>query len=253
MRQRLMIVSIVLFAATAAGLWRFRTDYRQAQERYRILQAAQPAAAPAPAPAPAPGPVQPGSFLDAAAKFLFSPDRNPTVVVEQPKVKPRPALPQLYGVMNLGDGPIALMTIKPSDPHKPVRAGETIGEFKLLAASGDHITLEWDGQKIERQVSDLLVRGGGETSAGGGGGGAPISTTGGSQTPGAGPGTQKVNPSVPVPQLEYMIGAPMQGANGTVYASPPGDTAPDGAILNGKKKVVRQTPFGSQAWWEDVK
>jgi len=252
MRQRLMIVSIVLFAATGFGLWRFRTDYRQAQERYRILQADKPAAAQPPAPAPAPGPVQAGSFLDAASKFLFSPDRNPTVVVEAPKVKPRPALPQLYGVMNLGDGPIALMTAKPSDRHKPVRAGETIGEFKFLASSGDHITLEWDGQKIEAQVSDLLVRGGPETSAGGGGG-APISTSGGSQTPGAGRGTPVVNPSVPVPQIEYMIGAPMQGANGTVYASPPGDTAPDGAILNGKKKVVRQTPFGSQAWWEDVK
>ena len=252
MRQRLMIVSIVLFAATGVGLWRFRTDYRQAQERYRILQAAKPAAAPPPAPAPVPGAVQPGSFLDAAAKYLFSPDRNPTVVVEQPKAKPRPALPQLYGVINVGDGPIALMTIKPNEPHKPVRAGETIGEFKLLAASKDHITLEWDGQKIEKQVSDLLVRGASGTTAGAGGGTA-ISATGGSQTPGAGRGTPIVNPSVPVPKIEPMIGAPMQGANGTVYASPPGDTAPDGAILNGKKKVVRQTPFGSQAWWEDVK
>jgi hypothetical protein len=45
----------------------------------------------------------------------------------------------------------------------------------------------------------------------------------------------------------------MQGSSGTVYASPAGDTAPPGTVYQGKRKVVRQTPFGTQSWWEDVK
>ena len=238
MRRKLLVVNLALIALAGAGVWRFRTDYWGAMGRYRVLH---PAPAPpvktAAAEPPSPGPIQPASYLDAAGRVLFSPDRNPTVVVETPKVKPRPALPQLYGVMNLGEGPIAIMAASPQAAHKTVHVGETIGEYKLVSAAGDEITLEWDGQSIHAQISDVLVR--------------P------SDAPQAGPAAPAAAASPVVNNAgrpgEYAIGPATQGQNGTIYQSPQNDTAPDGTIYQGKKKVVRQTPFGTQSWWEDVK
>ncbi|MBI3694227.1 MAG: hypothetical protein HY238_05230 [Acidobacteria bacterium] len=248
MRRKLLAGNLALLALAGAGLWKLRVDYRRARERYRILSPA-PAGRndlPPPAPASAPAPVQPAAYLDAAANYVFSPDRNPTVVVEPPKVKPRPTLPLLFGVMSLGGGPIAIMAEKQNAPHKTVRLGEMIGEFKLLGVDKDAISLEWDGQAIQAHVSDVLVR----PSAAEGGG----STTSAAAAPAAGgAGATLMNTAASGRPGEYIIGGPTQTASGTIYTSPPGDTAPHGAVYQGKRKVVRQTPFGTQSWWEDVR
>jgi hypothetical protein len=253
MKRRLLLLNAALVAAAAVGLWRFRVEYRRAQDRYRLLQ---PAAAPAPPPpalAAAPPPLQPATYFDAAQKYLFSPDRNPTVAVEPPKVKPRPPLPALFGVMNIGTGPIALMAPAGNARHKAIRIGDSIGEFKLLAAGGDQITLEWEGEKIQAQVSDLLVKqeAPGAATAGAAAGGtitgpAALAPSGASQ----GNAATVLNPAGR--QGEIVIGNPIEGRPGTYYSTP-GDTAPSGTVHQGRRKVVRQTPFGTQAWWEDVK
>ncbi len=257
MRRKLLLMNLALLVLGAAGVWRLRIEYRLAAERYRILnQPAPPAGHSAPGPPPPAmqggvAAVQPAAYLDAAEKYLFSPDRNPNVVVEPPKIKPRPALPVLFGVMNLGDGPIAIMAAESNAAHKAIHIGDKVGEFKLLGATGDRITLEWEGQTIQAEVSDVLVR----AAAAGGPAGAPNapSAAGG---PAAAPGSSAasvVNPNAASRPGEYVIGAPMPTATGTVYASPAGDSAPNGAVYEGKRKVVRQTPFGPQAWWEDVR
>jgi hypothetical protein len=238
MRRKLLLVNVLLVALAIAGVWKFRAEHRRALERYKVLSPAPPPAVKkTPVEQPVAPPVQPGSYLDAAGKFLFSPDRNPTVVVEAPKVKPRPTLPQLFGVMNLGEGPIAIMAASAQGPHKTVHVGDTIGEFKLIAAAGDEITLEWDGQTIHAQVSDVLVK--------------PSEVAPAGPAPAAAPASPVVNNSGR--PGEYVIGPATQGQNGTIYQSPQNDTAPDGAVYQNKRKVVRQTPFGTQAWWEDVK
>ena len=243
MNRRLLLLDLALVAVVAAGLWRLRGDLRRARDRYLILQpvSATPLKGPL-VEAGAPPGVQPSAYIDAAQNFLFNADRNPNVVVEAHPVKPRPALPQLYGLMNLGSGPIAIMAAAPSAAHKTVRVGEAIGEFKLLAAAGDKITLEWEGQKIDAQISDVLVKPAAEQGGGGPAAVAPAAPSGGANV---------INPNAG--RGEFLIGAPMQGSSGTVYASPPGDTAPAGTVYQNKRKVVRQTPFGNQAWWEDVK
>ena len=249
MRRRLLIVNLALAAAAAAGLWRLRVEYRRAGERYRILtpaHAATPPPAGRTAEPPAAGPVQAAAYLDVAEKFLFHPDRNATVVIEHPKAKPRPALPQLFGVMKLGGDPIAIMAVGPNNPHKTVRLGEMIGEFKLLAAAGDQITLEWEGQAIESQVSDLLVRAAPEVR-GGGALAAPATSAGSAGATLLNPAAESQRPG------EYKIGPAAQGATGTIYQALPGDNAPHGTVYQGKRKVVRTTPFGTQSWWEDVK
>lgn len=249
MRRKLLIVNLALVALAAGGLWKLRVDYRQAWERYKVLNAEAGRGtvhgAPMGEPAGLP-PVQPAAFLEAAEKHLFSPDRNPTVVVEPKKVKPRPALPQLFGVMSLAGSPIAIMAEKQGAPHKTIRLGETIGEFKLLAAAGDQITLEWEGQKIEAQVSEVLVQPASQEATRGS---SPILPSG--PPPAASQGATVTNPTSG--RGEFLIGPQVQTATGTIYQSPPGDSAPHGTVYQGKRKVVRQTPFGTQSWWEDVK
>lgn len=251
MKRRLLVVNGVLLVAAGIGLWRFRVEYRQSQERYRVLTPPRAPVPPAVPPAQLPPPVQPATYFDAAQKYLFSADRNPNVAVEPPKVKPRPALPALFGVMNLGTGPIALMAANASGAHKPIRIGEAIGEFKLVAAGGDKITLEWEGEKIHAQVSDLLVKQAAPQQAPGtANAGGTISGPAALAPPGAGNAATVVNPAGR--PGEYLVGSPIEGRPGTYYA-PAGDTAPPGTVFQNKRKVVRQTPFGSQTWWEDVR
>jgi hypothetical protein len=251
MRRKLLLANAAFLALAAAGLWRLRVEYKRARGRYQILtaDAAKKPARPAPAAEPpAPPPVTPAAYLDAAEKFLFSPDRNPNIIVEPVKVKekPRPTLPQLFGVMNIGDGPVAIMAVDSRSPHKVVRIGDNIGEFKLLGATGDDILLEWDGQKIHARVSDVLVRPSQAESAPATVASAPAPAARGSNIMSAN-GSDAGRPN------EYKIGGPQQTASGVIYTSLPGDTAPNGTIYQGKRKVVRETPFGTQSWWEDVK
>ena len=249
MRRKLLLANLILALLTTAGLWQLRRAHISGQARYRTLDGTMRApSAPAPGGQPAPvGPLEPAAYLDAAQKFLFSRDRNPTVAVPEPaKPKPRPALPQLFGVMNIGGGPVAIMAATPNTPHKTVRVGESIGEFKLLGAAGDQITLEWEGQAFQSQVSDLLVRPSREQATAAQAPPPPASS---------GAGATILNPSASGSgsTAEYKIGPAVQGASGTIYQSLPGDTAPHGAIFQGKRKVVRASPFGTSAWWEDAK
>ncbi len=251
MTRKLLIANFALVALAAAGLWRLRADWSRAQQRYQILApAAKKRAAPAAEPS-APAPVQPAAFFDAADKFLFTADRNSTVAVEPPKHKPRPPLPSLSGVLNIGGGPIALMTLDTSRPYKPIRVGEKIGEFQLLAVAADEITLEWEGEAIHAAVSDLLARPAaaqpGQTAFGAASGASGASGAG--QSPAAAVSTTE---TVSRPG-EYRIGPAMQGANGTIYVSLPGDTAPHGTTYQGKRKVVQRGLMGTTSWWEDIK
>src|SRR5262249_13529444 len=169
MRRKLLAINLALVALAAGGFWKLRLDYRQAQERYKTIDTGKGASGGVARSSPATEPaglaaVQPASYLEAAEKYLPSPDRNPTVIVAGPKPKPRPGLPILFGVMSIGDSPIAIMADKQGAPHKTVKVGEPIGEYKLLGVAGDQITLQWEGQTIQTQVSDVLVKPTAETA-----------------------------------------------------------------------------------------
>jgi hypothetical protein len=109
-----MALNFVLLAAIFAAAWRLRSDWAEgrAREQSLLSRRVQPTPALPMTPSPVPQPVAATSYSDVAQKMLFSKDRNPTVVVETappPPPKPMPALPVLYGVMNLLDGTTAIM------------------------------------------------------------------------------------------------------------------------------------------------
>lgn len=181
-------------------------------------------------------PVRAASYFEAAEKMLFSRDRNPTVVVEAPppEKKPMPPLPNAFGVMNLGDGPVAFLALK-GQPQRGYKVGEAVGDFKLAAADARELTFEWEGERVTRKLDELR--------------GVAVELTQASAADPPAPNTPAA-PSVSGRES----GPPKFGADmsATVKFCAPDDTSAEGTVHQGYRKVYRQTPFSKACFWEKV-
>jgi hypothetical protein len=192
------------------------------------------------------------SFVAICDRDLFNPKRAmPKPEEKEAKV---PDLPLLFGTMNLGDGWCALMAPggQPTPVSKRVLPGEEIGGYKLVSIAGSQVVVEWSEKRFTIDVSESARR-------------VPrivektVSTV-----------TAASPPKSPIPVVSAGIGSATtiaspihstetsggrQGFSPAGYNAPQGAPvdAPDGTVLNGKRKVIRKTPFGDQVWWEDVK
>jgi hypothetical protein len=186
-------------------------------------------------PAKKPDTVQSATYADVASKNLFSKDRNPTVVVDPPKVEPpkvMPGLPVVYGVLGLPSGVKAIMAEHPGAQSKPVQAGDTIGEFKVVALDLSKIKFEWDGREIERDLDALADRTGAAAARANGGAQAPPSS----------------GPAAPPPPAEQPTSAVL-GADANTPEAPSrncvaGDNSAIGTVVDGYKKAGIMSPFG---------
>jgi hypothetical protein len=181
-------------------------------------------------PAPKPEPVQAAKYADVAAKNLFSKDRNPAVIVEAPKVeapKVMPSLPVVYGVIGLPSGTKALMAEKSGVESKSVVAGDTIGEFKVLALDSNQITFEWNGKPVVRSIGDLVDHSGQTVAAAVGGSAAPA--------PAAAPAG---------PPTSAALGKDFGTADAPERACKPEDKSPLGTVVDGFRKTGVDSPFG---------
>jgi hypothetical protein len=243
LRRKLLLLNAALVALTALAGWGLRAQWQAAQARERAVlrQRIRPQPPPPLTPLPPVPPVPATSYIDIAQKMLFSRDRNPIVIVEPPPPppppKPMPALPAVYGVMDLGDGaPTAMMSEKSGAPHRGVRPGEKFGEFKLLAVNSREIALEWEGKVVVKKLEELIDRAAPPESAR-------------TAAPAAGSSSAPA-PQAPSPAKQGAPGVPMSGG---VRACTPGDTSPPGTTAEGMRKVVTETPFGPKCQWEPVK
>ncbi len=230
---------IALNAGLAVGLgllaWQARVKWSdaQAQRKATVNIPVKKVTPPPITPSPKPEAVQAAKYVDVAAKNLFSKDRNPTVVVEPPKVeapKVMPPLPVVFGVLTLSSGTRAIMADHAGGTSKTVVAGDTIGDFKVLALDARKVTFEWDGKKIERSVDDLAAHGASPAAAG-----APVAG------PAAPPPPSPVASGPPTPAS---LGAEINTPDGPARACKPGDGSPSGTVVDGYKKRVIDTPFG---------
>lgn len=242
MNRRLILLDLALVALIALAGWRLRQNWLEARKResvvLRVPQKPQP---PPPfGPLPRVEPLAAAAYLDVAQKMLFSGDRNPTVVVEAAKPKPLPAFPVAHGVLNLGDGPVAILSEKPGSPHRGYQPGEKIGEFKLVAVNPRELVFEWEGQRIAKKVDELRER----TASEPGVAAAAAAAESGRSGPVEGISTTVV--------AERPLG-PGESAGGGVRACQPGDSTPPGTVVDGMRKVVSVSPFGRVCRWEPVK
>jgi hypothetical protein len=235
MKRKLMLANVALLALTVAGAVHLRREWVEARagEQAVLRKRIAPAAPPPMAPLPVAETVRAASYNDIAQKDLFSKDRNPVVVVEPPpppKPVPMPALPLFHGLLDLGDGPMAIMSEGPKGPHRDYQPGDKVGAFKLVAVDNQEIVLEWEGQTIRKNVDEMLDR---STAA---------PPTPGSAAPAPAP--------LPPPGVTHAAAAPGGELPGGIKACQPGDTSPAGTVADGMRKTIKSTPFGARCFWE---
>ena len=240
MKRKLLLANLALLALSAVGGVHLRREWTEARAReWAVLRKHMPPPPPLPiTPLPTIEPVKAAGYSDIAQKMLFSKDRNPVVVVElppPPKAVPMPALPLFHGVVNLGDGPMAIMSEGPRGPHRDYQPGDKVGAFKLVAVNNEELVLEWEGQTITKKVDEILDR-----------------NTAAPPAPGQ-VAAVAAAPPPPPPPVTKAAAAPGGDLSGGIKACQPGDTSPAGTVADGMRKVIKPTPFGARCFWESEK
>lgn len=241
MKRKLWLLNLLLLALVIAAGSELRRRWVEAREREARILKERPPPPPAPqlAPIPPVEPVTAASYIDVANKVLVAKDRNSTVIVEvkpPPPPKVMPELPKQYGVIDFGQGPTVVLAEKAGAQQKGYRPGDKIGPFKLLAVNNTHILFEWEDKRVMKRLEELTDKS------------TPTSTSTAETTRAAAP---------PAPAAPKVI-APVAAGPGTevgneMKACVAGDNSPAGTVVSGMKKVITQTPFGSQCRWEPAK
>ena len=244
MTAKLRWLDLALLAVLALLGWQLRQEWVRMHARQQSL--AKSSVPPAPVAALPPlshvEPLTASTYADVATKNLFSVDRNANVIIEPPKPvaeKPPPPFPVAHGVM-LWEGvpPTVVFSERANGPQKGYHPGDKVGPWTLESVDDRYVDLTWEGKKFKKRIDELLDR-------------TPVVVA---EAP---PVQAKAQPNTPAPAPQVLSpgsqsgpGAPMGGG---FFACSPGDSSADGAVVNGLKKVVGQTPFGSSCHWEQAK
>ncbi|HXN47745.1 MAG TPA: hypothetical protein VN893_13955 [Bryobacteraceae bacterium] len=233
MKKKLLLLDLALAVLVVVLVGQVRDRLQEARKRSDVMfgKALKQLPPPPYSALPAVPAVTAAGYSAVALKYPFSPDRNPTVIVDPPKETPMPPLPIYYGIMTLSDGDTAIMSAKMGDPSLGIHFGEKVGEFTLVAVADDVVTLEWNGKTVTRKVSELrphLDMGKVAAAA------RPTETT-----------------PKPAPQPGSKVEAsPWDEIGPNLRACRPGDSSPAGSEKDGWRKVMVPTPMGSSCHWE---
>jgi hypothetical protein len=240
---KLRILDLALLVAAALLCWQLRREWIASHARDLALLHSTLAAARVPGLAPlmTVDPVTAAEFADVATEDLFAPDRNPNVIVDPappPPVKPQPPFPVAHGVM-LWDGvpPTIVLSEKAGGPQKGYHPGDTIGPWTIVSVDNSYADFEWDGKDFKKRLDELIDR-------------TPIQTSAPAAPAPAQPpksATQTLSSS------SSSHSGPGQDTGGGTKACYADDSSPDGTVVDGMKKVVNTTPFGTVCHWEAAK
>jgi hypothetical protein len=231
LKPKLIALNMLLVFALGAVVWqaRLRWDEAQAKRRSNLSVKVTPIPPPPLTPAPKPDAAPATKYADVAAKDLFAKDRNPNVIIDPPKLdepKKMPPLPVVYGVLGLPSGTKAIMSEKKGLDSRSVRAGDTIGEFRIAALDPQNVIFDWDGTQISRKIEDLIDRSN------------PAGPGGAQSAPGPARAVSQNN-GQPVP-----AGPGKETSGESERPCVPGDNSPNGTVVDGYKKNFRPSPFG---------
>ena len=246
MTRKLLALDVLLLALVALLGIQVRREWLKAKTREQaflqqkiVLKPAQPLV-----PLVQPPPFMANAYAQVAEKNLFSKDRNSNVIIDPPapvKERPVPPFPIARGVM-LWDGvpPTVVLSDRPGGTQRGYHPGDRIGEWLIVSVDNQYLVLQWEGKEFKKRLDELLDKTTlmvAETPPAGGNAAANVVS--------AAPPVQSLSTSTP-----QGLGADM-GNN--VRACVAGDTAPAGTIVDGMKKVVSQSPFGSVCRWEQAR
>jgi hypothetical protein len=233
-KSKLVALNAALAAGLALVIWQGTEVWKdaKAQRKATVNVPVKKITPPPMTPAKKPDAVQSAAYADVASKNLFSKDRNPTVVVDPPKVEPpkvMPSLPVVYGVLGLPSGVKAIMAEHAGKPSKPVQAGDTIGEFKVVALDLHKIKFEWDGREVERNLDELAAARG--------------SAPGNDGAQSNGPAVARASDAAK-PLDSSALGAESGTPDAPTRTCVPTDKSALGSVVDGYKKTGVDTPFG---------
>jgi hypothetical protein len=134
------------------------------------------------------------------------------------------------------------MAAKKGEGQKGYRAGDQIGDYKIVSFDNRSIVFEWDGQKFTKNVQDLADR---DAQT------AQLMQRQNTPEPAA---------AAPAETKPVVISGPSGSdrgpgvdTGGGIRACVAGDSAAPGTVSDGYRKVVSETPFGKVCRWEKVK
>jgi len=241
MNRKLWILNLALACAVAWAGIELRDGWRAAKSHQAATLGRRLPATPTPPLQPLPNQpaVLPAAYKDVAQKDLLDRSRDPNVPIEPPPPPPPPPpvppLPVYHGYMNLGGGPIAILSVSGKSSHEAVHPGDTIGEFTLRSVNTREIEFGWRDRVIHKTVDELEDHSSPAVQA------AAARTV--APPPVAAAPPPAAAPPAPGPGMDTHFG---------VKLCTPGDTSRVGAVVDGYRKVLSPTPFGSSCYWEPV-
>jgi hypothetical protein len=159
MKRKLLLLNALLAGLLILGGAELYSRWLQAEARYATLEKyADDIDAPGYPPVSEKPAVRPAAYMPIVERLLFSKDRNSLieVAVEEAQVEQRPGLPLFSGLVDFGDGPLALMAAGAGGEASWIAIGERVGEytFKGLAEDG-RVKLAWKDQELTVAQSEL--------------------------------------------------------------------------------------------------
>ena len=243
MRRKLLLLNLLLLATVAlfARILRERWLEEKGHEKTVLTVKVPPVPAPRLPPVPTAPPILADRYADVAQKMLFSKDRNSTVIVDPvppPKEPPVPPFPVAHGVMVWPGVPSSIiLSEKPKSEQRSYHVGDKVGEFTIADISSETLVLEWDGKTFEKNIKDLEDK------------------TPPAQAASAAPHPPPPSESAAAPESNLQqepTNGPGAQISATERACTSGDTNPAGAVVEGYRKSVTQTPMGKSCGWEKV-
>jgi hypothetical protein len=239
LKRKVVVLNVVLGVVVIFAGIQFRSEWKAAKAREAATLPGPPVKAP-PVPPYRPLPVGEAvlsaGYNPIAQKDLFDPSRNPNVELPPPPAPPppppMPPLPRYHGQMNL-DGITAILSEAPNSAQTPVKLGDAIGQFKLVDVSTQEIVFEWSatGETVRKRLDDLMDRASQSSNA-------PVASAS-SQAP-------------PPPPVIKTPKGPGEDTGRGFKRCDPTDSTPDGAVVDGYRKVSYPTPFGPACRWDPL-
>ena len=246
MTRKLIALNVLLLAMLVALVVQVRREWvaARARERAFLGKTLKPQPAPPLAPFVKPAPLTAGAYVTAAQMNLFSADRNSNVILDPPPPvveKPVPPFPVARGVMLWEGVPPTVVLNDKGGGQRGYHPGDTVGEWKIVSVDNQYVVFEWEGKEFKKRLDELLDKNALLTAE------APA--------PQAAPQVNNLTTSAPTVRnlssgRSDGPGTPMgEGLKACVA----GDTSPAGSVVDGMRKVVSSTPFGSVCRWESAK
>lgn len=255
MKKKLLLLNIALVLIAAFTAYQIRQNYLESASRRQRMLEQRPRAVKAPPATPQPrtSPVSPAQYAEVAQEMLFTPDRNPNVIldpVKPPPVKPVPPFPVAHGVILFGDlPPTIILSQKGKNDQKGYKVGDTVGAFTVASIDSTDVVFTWDGKEFKKPISELVDYS------------PPPETSSARKVLTAADGASraadvdgKPQPSQPASSLSPQdLQKPGQSMGRDFYACNPGDSSPVGTVVDGKVKRQASNPFapgGKSCYWE---